>query len=144
MKELTYAQQSAAAASEAKAILREKAERTPAEQAAIDALNQNRWVLWHAEDYSLGVIRLLSNADLLRDKKYEREQAAADSFWAAHSERRRAAEAVAISQLDMLAQQAAERLESGDDPHEIAKWMRATRKAIVGAREQAMALEATS
>ena len=135
----THEQRQAAAAREAAAILKEKAPRTPAEQAAIDALNQRRWVLWHAKDYNLGVIRLLSCADLLRDKKHEKQQAKADQFWAGYSERTRAAERTALGRLSALVNQAADRLDAGDDPAEVAKWLRETRDAINEAREKATA-----
>jgi hypothetical protein len=137
VKTETHEQRQVAAEREAAAILKEKAPRTPAEQAAIDALNQRRWVLWHAEDYSLGVIRLLSCADLLRDKEHEKRQAKADQFWSGYSERTRAAERTALGRLSSLADAAADRLDAGDDPAQVAKWLREARNAISEAREKA-------
>jgi hypothetical protein len=134
----THAQRQATTAHEAAELLQEKAPRTAAEQAAINALNERRWVLWHANDYSLGVIRLLSLRGLLRDTEQEKQQAKADQFWAGHSERTRAAERTALGRLTALADQAADRLDDGDDPAEVAKWMRATRDAITEAREKAI------
>jgi hypothetical protein len=133
----THAQRQATAAREAADILTEKAPRTAAEQAAINALDERRWVLWHADDYSLGVIRLLSLRGLLRDVEHEKQQAKADEFWAGHSERARAAERTALGRLTALVDRTADRLDAGDDPTEVAKWMRATRDAITEAREKA-------
>ncbi len=135
--ELTYEQRQAAAAREAASILQEQAPRTPAERAAIGVLDERRWVLWHAADYSLGVIRLLSLRGLLRDVEQEKQQAKADQFWAGHSERTRAAERTTLGRLNALADQAAARLDAGDDPAEVAKWLRETRDRISEAREKA-------
>lgn len=137
MSEQTYAQRDAATKAQAASILKESAPRTDAEQAAIDALDKRRWVLWHADDYSLGVIRLLSCAGLLRDKAHEEQQAKADTYWTAYSEQQRAANLRAVTRLDALAEQAADRLDKGDDPAEVSRWMRATREAISQAREAA-------
>jgi hypothetical protein len=51
------------------------AERKPdrAEKAAIDCVKEHLWVLWHADDYATGVVRLLSRAGLLRDRAREDE-----------------------------------------------------------------------
>lgn len=49
-----------------------------AEQAAIACVKEHLWVLWHADDYAAGVIRLLSRAGLLRDRTREAEMAEAD------------------------------------------------------------------
>lgn len=133
----THAQRQAAAAREAADILQEKAPRTAAEQAAINVLDERRWVLWHANDYSLGVIRLLSLRGLLRDVEHEKQQAKADQFWAGHGERTRAAERTALGRLTALVDQASERLDAGDDPAEVAKWLREGRDRISEARERA-------
>jgi hypothetical protein len=133
----THEQRQAAAAREAADILQEKAPRTAAEQAAINVLNERRWVLWHAEDYSLGVIRLLSLRGLLRDIEHEKQQAKADQFWSEHSERARVADRAALGRLSVLAEQAADRLDAGDDPADVAKWLRETRDRITEAREKA-------
>jgi hypothetical protein len=135
--ELTHEQRQAAAARQAADILQEKAPRTPAEQAAIDVLNERRWVLWHAEDYSLGVIRLLSLRGLLRDVEHEKTQAHVDQVWTAHAERTRTAERTALGRLGALAEEAADRLDAGDDPAEVAKWLREACDAISQAREKA-------
>jgi hypothetical protein len=134
----THEQRQAAAAREAADILQEQAPRTPAEQAAINVLDERRWVLWHANDYSLGVIRLLSLRGLLRDVEHEKQQAKADQFWAGHGERTRAAERAALGRLTALVDQAAERLEAGDNPAEVAEWLRKGRDAISEAREKAV------
>lgn len=133
----THELRQAAAAREAAGILQEQAPRTPAEQAAINVLDERRWVLWHAADYSLGVIRLLSLRGLLRDVEHEQQQAKADQFWAGHGERTRTAERAALGRLNVLAEQAADRLDAGDDPANVAKWLRETRDRIAEAREQA-------
>jgi hypothetical protein len=127
-------------ADKAAAIIRANQPHTPAEQAALDVINEDRWVLWHTDsttDLALAVIRLLSRADLLRDKEHEKRQAKADQFWAGHSERTRAAERAALGRLNVLAEQAADRLDAGDNPTEIAKWLRETRDRISEAREKA-------
>lgn len=133
--EITHEQRMESAAREAAGILQEDAPRTAAEQAAIDVLDQRRWVLWHAKDYSLGVIRLLSLRGLLRDTSQEKKQAQAERFWSEHSERTRAADRAAVGRLAELADAAAERLERGDAPGEVAEWLRSAREAICEARE---------
>lgn len=135
--ELTHEQRQEAAAREAAGILQETAPRTPAEQAAINVLDERRWVLWHADDYSLGVIRLLSLRGLLRDVAHDKAQADAERFWSAQSERTRAADRAALGRLSDLADQAADRLDAGDDPAEVAAWLRETRDRISEAREKA-------
>jgi hypothetical protein len=126
-------------AERAAAIIAADKERTPAEQAALDAVNEARWVLWHTDamtDLALAVIRLLSRADLLRDKKDEQRRAQADESWGAYSERQRTANIRALSALDELAVLAADRLEAGDDPAGVAEWLRETRRRITEAREE--------
>lgn len=49
-----------------------------AEKAAIDCLRKQAWVLWHADDYVVGVVRLLFRAGLLRDGAREAELKDAD------------------------------------------------------------------
>lgn len=130
-------------AAKAAAIIAEKSPRTPAEKAALTVVDQDRWVLWHTDhmtDLALAVIRLLSRADLLRDKKHEQRTAKADAFWSADSERRRTAARSAISELDDLVEQVAGRLEAGGDPAEVAKVLRAARDAIFDRQEAATSL----
>lgn len=127
-------------AAKAAAIIATHGKRTAAEQAALDVVDNDRWVLWHTDgltDYALAVIRLLSRADLLRDKEHEKQQAKADQFWSGHSERTRAADRTALGRFSTLAEQAADRLDAGGDPAEVAKWLRETRDAISEAREKA-------
>jgi hypothetical protein len=127
-------------AAKAAAIIAADAKRTPAEQAALEVVNEDRWVLWHTDamtDLALAVIRLLSRADLLRDKENEKRQEKADQFWSGYSERTRAAERAAMGRLTTLADEAADRLDAGDDPAEVAKWLRETRDRIAEAREKA-------
>ncbi|MFI8191441.1 hypothetical protein ACIF8T_21900 [Streptomyces sp. NPDC085946] len=137
-----FDQQQRETAAKAEAIIAANAPRTPAETAALNVVNEDRWVLWHTDgltDYALAVVRLLSRADLLRDKEDEKRRAKADEFWAGHSERTRVAERAAIGRLNVLAEQAADRLDAGDDPAEVAKWLRETRDRIAEAREKATA-----
>ena len=56
------------------------ADRDPdrAEQAAINCLRNQAWVLWHADDYAVGAVRLLSQVGLLRDPAREAELKDAD------------------------------------------------------------------
>lgn len=135
--EPTYEQRRAKDAREAAEILQEQAPRTPAEQAAINVLDERRWVLHHANDYSLGVIRLLSLRGLLRDIEAEKRQAKADRFWTDHATQVRAADRTAISQLDAIVEQAADQLDAGTDPAKVAKWLRASQGAVSRARENA-------
>jgi hypothetical protein len=128
-------------AAKAAAIIAAGKQRTPAEQAALAAVDNRRWVLWHTDamtDLALAVIRILSSADLLRDKEHEKRAAKADQFWVGHGERTRSAERTALTRLNSLTDQAADRLDAGDDPAEVAKWLRETRDRIAGAREKAV------
>lgn len=118
-------------AEKARSILREDAPRTRAEQAAIDALDQHRWVLWHAHDYSLGVVRLLSNAGLLRDLAQERLDDEAAIVNARLNERDRKRDAIRISTLDAAIQQACARLLAGDDPAVVAPWLASGRQSAM-------------
>jgi hypothetical protein len=127
----------AKAAKEAAAILHEDDPRTPAEQAALDAIARYRWVPVHAKDWNTAIVRLISIAGLLHDPGYEKRQAEADTYWSAYNERVRTANIVAYSRLNDLAEQAADRLDAGDDPAEVARWMRTTREAISNSREKA-------
>ena len=118
------------ATTKAAAILRENDPHSPAEQAAVDALDKNRWVLWHAEDYSLGVIRMLHQARLLRDPAHEErleQDAAVDRRL---REQRDVADRRAITSFDALIEQTAKKLEDGEPAAEVASWMRDTREAI--------------
>lgn len=136
-----YEKEQAQVAAKAAAIIAEKRPHSPAEQAALDVVDEDRWVLWHTDamtDLALAVIRLLSRADLLRDKEHEKQQAKADQFWSAEGERRRSAERTALGRLNELADRAADRLDAGDDPAEVAKWLRETRDRISEAREKAV------
>lgn len=116
---------------QAREILRENAPRTPAEQAAVDALNKSRWVLWHASDYSLGVIRLLSNAGLLRDLTHERQEEANAASNARLVERDRKRDATRITAFDAAIKQACDRLSRGDDPGEVAAWLKEVRARVL-------------
>lgn len=118
-------------AADARSILREDAPRTAPEQAAIDALDQSRWVLWPANDYSLGVIRLLSNAGLLRDLVQERQEEASAVSNARLVERDRKRDARTIATLDTAVQQACERLTAGDDPGEVAARLKEIRATVM-------------
>lgn len=120
MKEPAMSNDSAAAA---RSILRENAPRTAPEQAAIDALEQYRWVLVHANDYRLGVVRLLSNTGLLRDLAHERQEETNAVSNARLIERDRKRDARRISTLATAIEQACARLDAGDDPREVAAWL---------------------
>jgi hypothetical protein len=109
---------------DAHAILREDDPRTPAEQAALDAVDARRWVLWHADDYATGTVLLLSRAGLLRDTAHEEQQGRATLSDKAWRDRRQTADRQAIAALTELAELAAGRLEAGDDPAEVAAQLR--------------------
>lgn len=109
---------------EALAILRENDSRTPAEQAAIDAVDARRWVPLHAADYGTAIVLLLSRAGLLRDTAHEEQQARAALSDKAWRDRRQTADRRAITALTELVALAAGRLEEGDDPAEVAAQLR--------------------
>jgi hypothetical protein len=113
-----------AAHRDALAILREDDPRTPAEQAATNAVDTRRWVPWHAADEFAGVVLLLSRAGLLRD--LADEQRASQTAAAAEriSERARIADRRAIAAFAELAALTAGRLEDGADPAQVAAQLR--------------------
>ncbi|MFJ2630893.1 hypothetical protein ACIO6U_02870 [Streptomyces sp. NPDC087422] len=121
---------------EALAILREEDPRTPAEQAAIHAVHERRWVFVHADDYGTGVVLLLSRAGLLRDRAHEEHLTRAAMSDKQHRDRRRTADHRAITALTGLAAMAAGRLETGDDPAEVAAQLRDLAARIEQDREQ--------
>ncbi|MFF8901699.1 hypothetical protein ACF082_29935 [Streptomyces lydicus] len=123
-------------AAKAAAILREDAPHSPAEQAAMDALNEELWVLWHAEDYRLGVVRMLHRASLLRDKNHEDHQNRTAVADARLREQARVADQRAFNDFDTLIDQAAQKLEEGTPPAEVAAWLRDTRGAIHQQRDK--------
>lgn len=116
--------------------LREGAPLSPPEQAAADAINEAKWILWHAHDRDLGVALVLSRAGLLRDKAYEEHlhrAAASDKEW---RDRKQAADRRAITALTELVALAAGRLEDGADPAEVAAQLRDLASRIGERREQ--------
>lgn len=121
---------------EAHAILREDKPISPVEQAAVAALDQHRWVLWHANDYSLGVILLLSRAGLLRDKAHEQEMDKADASEARLVTEKRMKDAISISTLSDAMSQAAGRLEGGAEPAEVAAWLQKIRDLAMETRDR--------
>ncbi|SET50433.1 hypothetical protein [Nonomuraea wenchangensis] len=118
-------------AAQARAILREDQPLNPAEQAAVDALNERRWVLWHADDYSLGVILLLSRAGLLRDAAQEQHEERSLAVNARLTAEARRADAARISTLDTAIRQACDRLSAGEDPAVVAAWLKEVRARTV-------------
>lgn len=121
---------------DALAILREDDPRTPAEQAALDALDAHRWVPVHATDWSTAIVLLLSRARLLRDKAHEEHlhrAAMSDKEW---RDRKQAADRRAITALTELVALAAGRLEDGADPAEVAAQLRDLASRIGERREQ--------
>ena len=125
------------AEAEALGWLRENDPRNPAEQAALAAINTRRWILWHSNDRDLGVILLLSRLGLLRDRAYEEHESRTAQSMARIAARDRHVDKTTLRRLEELAEVAATQLEAGDDPHEIAKWIRDTRTAILTAQENA-------
>ena len=117
-------------AEKALAMLRENEPRSPAEQAALDVINAHRWVLWHSDDRDLCVMLLLSRLGFLRDKEQEAHIARGVEVNMALSERSRRADAHAINTFAWLAGEAADRLDKGVDPNEVAAWLRGQRAAI--------------
>lgn len=125
------------AAAEAAEILREDDPRTPAEQAALDAIKDQRWVLWHAHDPDLAVLLLLSRAGLLCDKKQEAEMHKFGAGMAEASARDRAIDATYINCLNNVLAIAAEELDAGKDPAEVAAWMRERRSGLTAEADKA-------
>jgi hypothetical protein len=93
-------------------------------------------MLWHADDISRGALALLSRAGLLRDTVREQQQGKADTFWAGVAQQNRAADGRAITDFGQLAAQAADRLDAGDNPQQVAEWLRKTAEAISGQRDR--------
>lgn len=118
------------AAAKAAAILREDIPHSPAEQAAMNALDKDRWVLWHADDHMLGVVRMLHRAGLLRDPADEARRNQADEANARFVRQRHAASQRALSSHHQLVEQAVKKLEDGQPAAEVAAWMREMRTAI--------------
>lgn len=121
---------------EALAILREDDPRTPAEQAALNAVEARRWVPVHAADYSTAIVLLLSRAGLLRDTDHEKQQnraALSDKEW---RDRAKAADRRAITAFAELTTMAAARLENGDDPAEVAAQLRDLAGRIASRRDR--------
>lgn len=125
------------AAAEAAEILRENDPRTATEQAALDALKKRLWVLWHAHDPNLGVVLLLSRAGLLRDKKQEAHEHKFAVGMAESSARDRAIDATHINCLNNVLDIAAEELEAGKSPAEVAAWMRERRAGLAAEADKA-------
>ncbi|MFI0900595.1 hypothetical protein [Streptomyces sp. NPDC020983] len=132
---------------QATAFLRENDPLTPIEKIAWAAIQERRWILWHANDIARGVLTVLSRAGLLRDTQHEQQQAQADTYWAGIAQQNRRADARAITNLNQLANQAADRLNAGDNPQVVAAWLRTTQEAISKQRDTeraATALDAAS
>jgi hypothetical protein len=132
------------AAEKAASFLRENDERTPIEQAVLDAMEGHYWILHHAHTPSLGVVLLLSRLGLLRDKAYEQHLARLDLAEAERRGRHQLADHTAIRHLDALAEQAADKLAAGEEPAEVAAWMRAIRGQINDARDKALSTPAAT
>ncbi|MTE20321.1 hypothetical protein F0L17_14630 [Streptomyces sp. TRM43335] len=133
---MTYHQRREQAAAEATAFLRENDDRTSAERAAIDAIDQRMWILWHANNRDLGVILVLSRAGLLRDPADEARRAQADLVMGRAAAREHRADRIAAGRYCALIEEAADRLEAGEDPALIATRMRAARNEIDRRREK--------
>lgn len=124
-------------AKQAAAILRETDPRTPAEQAALEAIEGERWVLWHAKDPNLAVLLLLSRNGLLRDKAHEAEMNRFAVGMAEASARDRRLDSQHNAALENLIDEAVKQLENGDAPSEVAAWMRERRTAVTEAVDKA-------
>lgn len=132
------------AAAKAAAILRENDPLNSREQAAMDTITERAWVLWHTStimSYAHGVIRLLSSAQLLRDKAHEDEQEQALAVEAGLREERRARDVRAISQLDAVLAQAVTALRNGEPPADVADRLESQRDRVFAARDRAPAAE---
>lgn len=114
-------------ARQARALFRETAPRTPAEQAALDVINAHKWALWHADDRDLAVMLLLSRKGLLRDLAQEKHEEATAIANTRLVIRNRQRDAVRINTLDAAIEQACKRLTAGEDPGEVAAWLKEVR-----------------
>lgn len=101
-----------------------------AEQAALDHLGERRWILWHADDYAAGVVRVLSAAGLLRDRVQEAEATEGHAVLRRLSDRERVLNIRRTYLLDQLVSDAAEQLQGGDDPADVAAFLLAKRAEI--------------
>jgi hypothetical protein len=124
---------------QATAFLRENDPLTPVETVAWNVVKERAWTLWHAKDRDLGIVLVLSRAGLLRDIEHEQRTARAGTYWAGVAATHRAADGTALTRHGQLAEQAAERLDRGDDPREVAAWLREMTAAISKQRETARA-----
>ena len=118
----------------AAAILREGAPLDPAEQAAEKVIREGKWILWHADDRDLGVIRLLHRVGLLRDLDHEKELKQADASMRRLGERDRKADQILAIRLSNLVGEAVNALRDGRDPGRLADQIEA---AYQRARETA-------
>lgn len=118
-------------AAEARSILCEDAPRSAAEQAAVDALDKKLWALWHADDYRLGVVLLLSRAGLLRDVAHEREMDEGLIANARLSREDHLKDKRRISALMSAIDQACDQLAAGNDPAEVSARLKDVRDKVL-------------
>lgn len=110
---------------QAAAILREGAPLEPAEQAAEKVIRDSKWILWHADDRDLGVIRLLHRARLLRDVDHEKEMEKAHASMRRLDKRDNTANRALAATLSALVDEAIGALREGRDPGQLADQMEA-------------------
>ena len=123
-------------AEKAAAILREGKPLDPAEQAAEKVVKEGKWILWHANDRDLGVIRLLHGAGLLRDLAREKEREEAAASMRRIGERDRKADRILATRLSNLASEAIHTLRDGRDPSQLADQIEAAYQRAQDAAEQ--------
>jgi hypothetical protein len=123
-------------AEKAAAILREGKPLDPAERAAEKVIRDSKWILWHADDRDLGVIRLLHRAGLLRDLDREKEREEADASMRRIGERDRKADRILATRLSNLVSEAITALRDGRDPGQLADQIEAAYQRAQDAAEQ--------
>ena len=119
----------------AAATLREGKPLDPAEQAAEKVVKAGKWILWHADDRDLGVIRLLHRAGLLRDLDREKEREEADVSMRRIGERDRKADRILATRLSNLVSEAVSALREGRDPSQLADQIEAAHQRAQDAAE---------
>ena len=123
-------------AKKAAAILREGSPLDPAEQAAEKAIREGKWILWHAGDRDLGVIRLLHRAGLLRDPAEEKRKEESVASMRRLGERDRRADRALLGALAQIVTESVAALREGGDAGDLADRIEAAYRRAQDAAER--------